>query len=269
PRRIKYTESLCGIFWSLSVHLSCISCTHADVYFMAEANVAEAIRWFCLAVIYAQALLSMYCIACIQRCDPGAIERTAETCLPQPAEMAAWLATPVADRGMLPEKNIIDGSKSFCVRCWLWRDPVGKESTAAMAGVDRFHHCSKCQRCVEHYHHHCTYFGRCKTGTGWRNGNLRYFRILIGLSFIHPSTGLSVLTAGLLQSESWPYWTGVFLVGSVACYIVGALLLSLVACYMRPDAMAALLRKALSKETSGNDAPVSMSAIWYGKVSSQ
>eukprot|EP00438_Fugacium_kawagutii_P027644 Skav231547 [mRNA] locus=scaffold84:783049:783666:- [translate_table: standard] len=127
--------------------------------------------------------------------DPGVIQRTPETCFPIPAQVMEMLL-----RGERAEENVTDGTRSFCVRCFVWRtEKASIHSTGLLnqllkiARPTRAHHCSICQRCVLNFDHHCSVFGRCIT-----SGNLCFFYGLIALG----TTGGLTFTLSLVLSLS-------------------------------------------------------------------
>ena len=122
--------------------------------------------------------------------DPGVVRRTPATCLPVPDEVAERLraGAPVPET----TRNITsaDGTKTYCVRCFVWRDNT-------LGGRGRAHHCRVCQRCCVNFDHHCGIFGRCIAGDGARTGNLRYFFTIIIMGYAGFFTTLAVSITGL------------------------------------------------------------------------
>lgn len=163
-----------------------------------------------LSLISAEATVALCCLAGLLLGDPGVVRRSPQACLPMPAEVAARLAAAAPQRDEVCEmsgmSNIRDGDRSYCVRCFLWRDhaePAGNACDAACAecgdeapGVC-VHHCSTCQRCVKHFDHHCGVFGRCIAGKGLE-GNYKWFMLIILMA---PAGAVTAVAAVIIGSE--------------------------------------------------------------------
>lgn len=158
--------------------------------------------------ILIQAAIATLLLLGIMIGDPGEVRRTPRNTLPVPAVVADRLAK---GHGMDALSNIrdVDGKRSYCVRCFVWRDHVAPISNTQMfcraIGVGKSdiyrdengvlvrptvpHHCSICGRCVLHFDHHCGVFGRCIAGRGLE-GNMKYFLSIITMAFTAIATCL-------------------------------------------------------------------------------
>eukprot|EP00434_Breviolum_minutum_P032603 symbB.v1.2.028836.t1/scaffold3094.1/size63714/6 len=101
-------------------------------------------------------------------------------------------------------ENIVEGDRTFCVRCLVWR-PKHEPSVIAEAKLPHWlkrrllclpgfrdgscHHCRTCGRCVRYFDHHCGVFGRCIAGT-LCSGNMPFFLLIIFMSFLGTCTGI-------------------------------------------------------------------------------
>ena len=165
-----------------------------------------------LVVTCTEGLVAVACLAAVLLKDPCVVKRSAETLQPMPAEVAERLndKAPLRDeiecRGGM--SNIRNGARSYCVRCFLWRNHETdtarrsclwrrRRAQTAVRGV-AVHHCRICQRCVRHFDHHCSVLGRCVAGHGL-HGNRSCFRLLIAMAWAGSLTVCSA--AGLAVWE--------------------------------------------------------------------
>jgi len=145
-------------------------------------------------------------------CDPGVVRRSEGTCFPLPEAVANLLSQGESLQGL---QNIACDSRTFCVRCLVWR-PDGSKA----------HHCRVCQRCVVDFDHHCVVFGRCIAGKGfWQRkymmprfiggGNMDYFCGLAAMGLAGPVTCIASVSAALLSSpDTSSHWIGGCLLGA-------------------------------------------------------
>lgn len=212
-------ESCCGCVCVLGTVATCVALT------VGFSSVLErSVRLPLLCLIAAEAAVAIGCLAGLLLGDPGVVRRTQETCLPVPAEVAERLSSgaPLRDEvaPMSGMTNIRDGDRSYCVRCFLWRDhaPPPAACEAYSSRRDAFarrwcgmpeswpgrraevavHHCSTCQRCVRDFDHHCGVFGRCIAGRGLR-GNMKFFLTIIGMGWAGAVTCGAAVVLGLLR----------------------------------------------------------------------
>lgn len=131
--------------------------------------------------VLASAALVLYARLILFR-SSAIIHRTAETSLPVPSKVSDALA--VGDPLL---SNVIgDDSRTYCVRCFVWRPAVAKS-----------HHCSICQRCVTGFDHHCHIMGLCID-----DGNLASFRALLSVTAMGLVACFVCVTGGLLHAVS-------------------------------------------------------------------
>ena len=129
------------------------------------ASLPPGAWWAAVVLINLEVVLALIALAGLMFGDPGVIKRGAHTCAPFPPAVAASLRGGQA----LPMSNVIDGDRSYCMRCLVWRS-----KRQGRLGMLAPHHCSTCQRCVKDFDHHCGVFGRCIAGSGLQ-GNYKYF----------------------------------------------------------------------------------------------
>ena len=157
-----------------------------------------------LVLVVVEAAVALLCLAALMLVDPGVVKRTQSSVQPVPDEVATRLKERAPLRDEIEKRggmsNIREGSRSYCVRCFVWR-----EHTAAIGGLRSLrqrcrggdpelmadvavHHCRICARCVRHFDHHCSALGRCIAGRGVLRGNIVYFRTLIAMAWMGVAT---------------------------------------------------------------------------------
>jgi hypothetical protein len=172
--------------------LSFVGLTHGVALTAVGGFEKESTFWWTfLVLIYTCALTALLSLVGLFCTDPGVVQRSAETCFPIPAPADVWIASHVKQRERQEDNDSkVDDSNrlrptelyiaspdgngdSYCVRCLVWR----RNSNAA--GGIKYFHCTTCQRCVRHFDHHCSIFGRCIAGKGLHTGNIKYFYAII------------------------------------------------------------------------------------------
>mmetsp|Transcript_88783 Transcript_88783/g.246619 ORF Transcript_88783/g.246619 Transcript_88783/m.246619 type:complete len:317 (-) Transcript_88783:154-1104(-) len=211
-------EALGGCTLVVSIVAGCLGATQIGNSYLVGWLSREVI-WASNAVVYVAALVAMICLFGLMWGDPGVLRRSKETCLPLPEEVAERLG---GGQPLQPMENILIEGRTYCSRCLLWRVPSLPEgqSTTELCECfgtpkdNRIHHCSTCQRCVEHFDHHCGVFGRCIAGRGF-GGNMGYFKVIICTGQVGCLWAAVTLCLGLARSGEFGYWFAV-LVGSYA-----------------------------------------------------
>ena len=154
-------------------------------------------------LIGTQALIALACLLGLMYCDPGVVRRSQTNVEPMPDEVAARLAEHAPQRDSIDPmsgmSNLRDGQRSYCVRCYVWREHEARPSTLSallsrLSGQAppekvnvRVHHCRICNRCVGIFDHHCGVFGRCIAGRGFQ-GNMWAFLTLIVMAYTGGAT---------------------------------------------------------------------------------
>jgi len=184
-------------------------------------------------LVYIAALVAFGCLMGLMFGDPGVIKRSESTCLPVPPSILEKInASERVDFGA----NIVENGLTYCVRCLVWRIPGSSGSDlecCSSAQVwdwcngtgNRIHHCDTCQRCVEHFDHHCGVFGRCIAGQGF-GGNMGYFKTILAMGNLGGAVSSVFLCGGLSQVGNAGMWVAVIFVGYLGLYCVaGAVVL--------------------------------------------
>ena len=165
PTKAKQARMGCITIIGLTTAL--VAVTHGCAYVTGPKSTLVV----SVVLIWIEAVIALYCLARILSADPGVLERSRETCMPLPLEVAQSL-----QKGQpLPDANIVgDDGLVYCVRCLLWRREQPREQRAGHRGEvcgfspfgrrrmqrratppTEYHHCSTCQRCVRDFDHHC------------------------------------------------------------------------------------------------------------------
>jgi len=166
---VRSQEERRGILLVLAGVAICLGLTHGIALTVAN-QLSPFAWWFIFALIYAEAIVELICLAWLLGGDPGYVARSEANCFPLPAAVESRLR-----KGdiTLDLNNIVQGDDTFCTRCLVWRRVSTRRSRRRL-----FHHCSICQRCVRDFDHHCGVFGRCIAGTA-TSGNMLPFVVLI------------------------------------------------------------------------------------------
>jgi hypothetical protein len=142
----------------LGIIASFSAITHA-IAFGPLGTLPAGAWWASVVLINLESLVALVALIGLMTSDPGVIRRSPQTCYPMPADVAERLR----EGKPLPERNVTDGERSYCVRCLVWRSsrPPTSESCSPGSPLLHPHHCSTCRRCVGDFDHHCGVFGMC------------------------------------------------------------------------------------------------------------
>mmetsp|Transcript_15118 Transcript_15118/g.35411 ORF Transcript_15118/g.35411 Transcript_15118/m.35411 type:complete len:233 (-) Transcript_15118:80-778(-) len=158
-------------------------------------------KLICRGLVLSEALVALVCLAGLLWGDPGVIGRSPGTSFPLPEQLVGALR-----KGETIECNVQDGDRTFCVRCFVWRDRGA-------------HHCRVCQRCVADFDHHCDVFGRCIAG-----GNMNFFYGVTGTGI----AGLVTVVGSMVYGAVFKFWLaeyalicGVVLACCIWCWLEG------------------------------------------------
>eukprot|EP00658_Telonema_sp_P-2_P072180 TRINITY_DN6135_c0_g1_i2.p1 TRINITY_DN6135_c0_g1~~TRINITY_DN6135_c0_g1_i2.p1 ORF type:complete len:241 (-),score=43.19 TRINITY_DN6135_c0_g1_i2:121-843(-) len=168
-------ESIGGVVCVTVIIVAQLVFAHLVVVVVGDLHLVATIIF--LSLMYADAVMALFCLIRILTANPGTVDRCEEVCLPVPDQVLARLEVgeKLGKLGNIKEKN---GTQTYCTRCCVWR-PVGS------------HHCSTCQRCVVKFDHHCGVFGRCIAGEACGEGtpdppgvtpgtgNIKYFQWIL------------------------------------------------------------------------------------------
>mmetsp|Transcript_43772 Transcript_43772/g.101109 ORF Transcript_43772/g.101109 Transcript_43772/m.101109 type:complete len:317 (+) Transcript_43772:87-1037(+) len=169
-----------------------------------------------VVLVLVEALVALICWFGLLVVDPGSIPRTPSTALPIPAAVVNAVEQDDVD---FPHENLQEGHRTYCVRCFLWRDDHANERSKrpverCFTCMDRHkggsHHCSVCQRCVLYFDHHCSWFGRCIAGRGM-GGNIGFFKVILAMGHMGMLTCASSTCLALSRTK----WGFVLLIGVV------------------------------------------------------
>lgn len=192
-RPVRRGESAIGCTIVLSTTSASIGISHIAVYLVPEfpADVREVL----FVLLYLAATVAIICLIGLLFGDPGVIRRSLHSTFPLPQEISERLAAGSPLTGL---DNIRDGTRTFCVRCLVWRDEAPPSipscSTARLVSCkkSRPHHCSTCQRCVAAFDHHCGVFGRCIAGRGL-GGNMGFFCGIIAAGWLGVPVAIAIV----------------------------------------------------------------------------
>lgn len=190
-----------GISLVLFLSLTFIGLTHGialEAIGGIEKN--SSTWWAFLGLIYTMIVLALCFLTGLLWSDPGIVRRSEKNSLPVPLTCEEWVRSHLegnANGVEPPPKRYIGSSDptkvgdTYCVRCLVWR---------RLESSKFYFHCNICQRCIMHYDHHCSIFGRCIGGTSF-HGNYKYFIGIICLGAL----GYLTCIISLLWSISLRY----------------------------------------------------------------
>jgi len=220
---LRRQESTTGCGLVVVMVAMCITATEFGVRQMSS-SMPEAVLFAGRSVVFAAAAFAFYCLCGLMFADPGTLLRTERTCLPVPSTVAEKLRAREPPPYLVD--NITNDKHVYCVRCLMWRvpNPPCEEDFCTRVDccskeVNRIHHCSTCQRCVEHFDHHCGVFGRCIAGRGV-GGNMGYFKGIIAACNVGSVVSISCLLGGLRQFGTVGSWIVTIVVGYFGLYFV-------------------------------------------------
>lgn len=178
PRmQLRRRESQLGIFFVIFLCFLFVGLTHGVALVAVGGIETNSAAWLLfLILIYTEAAISLICLVGLIFTDPGVIQRSPNSCFPMPIQVEPWVRAHLDGNSAAvepPQQAYIAASDpkrgSYCTKCLVWR--TAQEHS-------KFYHCHTCKRCVEHFDHHCSFFGRCIAGNMWK-GNIRYFYTII------------------------------------------------------------------------------------------
>lgn len=191
--KLRRQESNVGISLVITVSLILIGVTHGIALTAVGGIMKQSTTWWVFFIlIYTESGMALILLAALLLSDPGVVRRSNENSFPIPLQCEDWISAYIDGRShevQPPNERYIGCSDadaigdSYCVRCLVWRRLRESKS---------YFHCSICQRCVMHYDHHCSVFGRCIGGTLWR-GNYRFFVGLIAVGILSYWTSVTCL----------------------------------------------------------------------------
>ena len=191
------------------------------------AGFPSEVYWACCGVVYGQVGFTLVCWARVCFGNPGRIRRGRSTCLPLPPAVQAHLEACRRGEAPAPLANVLEGKRSYCVRCYVWRPeprpqkrccPLPGGATLPWCDADLeaevpAHHCSTCGRCSAGFDHHCDLLGACIAAD-----NLRWFKALLVMAVVGPITAFVVLPTALgcvALTLSGLWWAGLLVVLAV------------------------------------------------------
>mmetsp|Transcript_77297 Transcript_77297/g.250102 ORF Transcript_77297/g.250102 Transcript_77297/m.250102 type:complete len:303 (+) Transcript_77297:82-990(+) len=208
-------ESTGGCMIVLFITVSCVVATRIGTSTLADW-LPERLLAAWNGLVGAAAAAALASLLGVLLADPGVLRRSQESCTPVPPEVAERLR---AGEPLQAMENVLQEGQTYCVRCLLWRRPRGGRGCCAPAACEcfpeaayRIHHCSTCQRCVEHYDHHCAVLGRCIAGRGF-SGTLGYFKVLIAMGHLGGVSALAAFVLALHRTGPAGWWFSVLFGG--------------------------------------------------------
>ena len=217
-----------------------VVCVATVTVTMLIVNPEARLKWTAIGLIWTEGAVALMCLCGLLYGDPGVVRRSKTTCMPPHPEISRRVQAgeQLQNALMTNPREPVAPFRAYCVRCFVYRssheslkhartvaDDEAAKSSCLFCGPFKpapqtkpAHHCSTCQRCVEHFDHHCGVFGRCIAGKGM-GGNFGYFKVLIVMGNLGPLTcGLSVLISFI--SAYGPIGLGIsagLLMGVCAC----------------------------------------------------
>lgn len=214
PRlKIRRQESNVGTTVVIGLALFIVGMTHG-VALTAVGGIPKGstLWWTFLVMVYTETGIALLCLIGLWVADPGVVARSPETCFPIPIQCEPWIQAHVDGKPETvepPTEQYIGSSNpstpgdTYCVRCLVWRR--FKHSTS-------YFHCMVCQRCVMHFDHHCSVFGRCIAGN-LCHGNYKFFVMIIAMG----SVGYLTCMISLLWSLSLRFKPQIVIPVVLAC----------------------------------------------------
>lgn len=196
-------EARNGVMTVLYVIGVCIGLTHGVG--LTVGRITGVWWWVCFVAIYSMTAIALVCLAGLMFGDPGVVSRCEATCFPIPEEVQRRISDGSHETHD-SSSNIVDGDRTFCVRCLVWRSNPDPHCCGGPCVQARPHHCRICNRCVMHFDHHCGVFGRCIAGSGL-HGNMKYFTTIIAVGyggfFLAVITAVAGLIARATREGGW------------------------------------------------------------------
>lgn len=171
PRPWAYwREPICGVSAILILEFAFVQVMRMIEHAVGDKAKTTLVR-AALTSAWVEAGMLLFSVGYLLFGGANVVRRTARSAYPMPAVVATLLKVPGGVEQLSELENIRgpEGSKtlgSYCMRCLLWRKPY--------QGTMHSHHCSVCQRCVDRFDRHCSFYGRCITA-----GNLPCFSLVL------------------------------------------------------------------------------------------